>query len=130
MADTQVLVEAQRKAGATANNGWLASGGVIGAALASSCCVVPLVLALLGVSGAWIGKLTALAPLSPYFSAVALLFIGLGLWRAYVRPASVCADGTLCAQPESAVITKSALWFATVLVLLAMTVRWWAPLFY
>ena len=49
------VVSAQR-------NGWLAAGGVVGSILASACCVVPLLLVLLGVSGAWIGNLTKLEP--------------------------------------------------------------------
>src|SRR5215472_4108367 len=44
----------------------LAAGGVIGALATSSCCVVPLVLFGLGVSGAWIANLTQLAPYQPY----------------------------------------------------------------
>ncbi len=39
-----------------------ATGSVIGAVLASSCCIVPLLLVTLGVSGAWIGSLSALEP--------------------------------------------------------------------
>ena len=48
---------------------FLAAGGVIGALAASSCCIVPLVLFGLGVSGAWIANLTQLAPYQPYFIA-------------------------------------------------------------
>lgn len=125
----EIAAKSQQKSEAD-SRAWLASGGVIGAILASSCCIVPLALALLGVSGAWIGTLTKLEPLTPLFSGIALVFIGLGLWRVYIRPAPVCADGGLCAEPKTSVLTKFALWFATVLVLLAMTVRWWAPLFY
>ena len=50
--------------------GWLAAGGIIGAIVASSCCILPLVLVLAGVSGAWIGSLTALDPYKPYFIVV------------------------------------------------------------
>ena len=42
--------------------GWFAAGGVVGAILASTCCIAPLLLLMLGVSGAWIGNLTALEP--------------------------------------------------------------------
>jgi mercuric ion transport protein len=45
----------------------VAAGGVLGALAASSCCILPLVLFGLGVSGAWIGNLTRLAPYQPYF---------------------------------------------------------------
>lgn len=110
--------------------GWFATGGVIAAVLASTCCIGPLALLTLGVSGAWIGNLTALEPYKPYFAAVALVFIGLGFRQVYFRPKPACADGSLCARPQSSRITKVALWSATVLVLLALTINWWAPLFY
>ncbi|WP_222873573.1 mercuric transporter MerT family protein [Hankyongella ginsenosidimutans] len=54
---------------------WLATGGLIGAVLASSCCVVPLVLVTLGVSGAWIGSLTALEPYKLFFVLVTLALL-------------------------------------------------------
>jgi len=110
--------------------GWLAAGGLIGAVLASTCCIAPLALLMLGVSGAWIGTLTAFEPYKPYFAAAALVFIGFGFWQVYFRPRPACSDGSLCARPQSSRITKAALWSATVLVLLALTINWWAPLFY
>lgn len=109
---------------------WYAAGGLIGAVLASSCCIAPLILLTLGVSGAWIGNLTALEPYKPYFAAVALVFIGLGFHQVYVKPKKACADGSYCARPGSSIITKSALWIGTALVILALTINWWAPLFY
>ncbi|MFN4277569.1 MAG: mercuric transporter MerT family protein [Ferrovibrio sp.] len=109
---------------------WFAAGGVIGAILASACCIVPLVLVTLGISGAWIGNLTALEPYKPYVAAVTLSLIGLGFWHVYFRQKSACVEGSYCARPQSAIITKSALWIATALVLLALTINWWAPLFY
>jgi mercuric ion transport protein len=109
---------------------WFAAGGVIGAVLASTCCIAPLALLMLGVSGAWIGTLTALEPYKPYFAAVALVFIGLGFRQVYFKAKPACVDGSHCAKPQSALITKTALWLATTLVLLALTIDWWAPLFY
>ena len=109
---------------------WFAVGGVAGAILASSCCIVPLVLVTLGVSGAWIGNLTALEPYNPYFVVVTLGFLAGGFWHVYFRPKPVCMEGTYCARSESSLITKSALWGATILIALAMTLKWWAPLFY
>lgn len=104
--------------------------GVAGALLASSCCIVPLALVLLGVSGAWVGTLTALEPYKPVFAAAASVFVGLGFWYVYFRPKQACADGTYCARPEAPLITKLALWGAAVLVGLSITIDWWAPLFY
>ena len=108
----------------------LAAGGIIGAIVASSCCIVPLVLVTLGVSGAWIGNLTALEPYKPHFLAVTAILLGAGFWHVYFKPKRACADGTYCARPRSGRITQTALWFATALALLAATVDYWAPLFY
>lgn len=109
---------------------WLAAGGIVGALLASSCCIVPLVLVTLGVSGAWIGNLSALAPYSPLFVAMTLACLAGGFWHVYLRPRPACPPGSQCARPSSAIFTKAALWTATALVLAAMTMSWWAPLFY
>jgi len=108
----------------------LAAGGIFGALVASSCCVAPLVLVTLGISGAWIGSLTALEPYKPYFLLATALFLAGGFWHVYFRPKRVCVDGSYCARPASSRITKSALWIATVLALLSATVSLWAPLFY
>jgi mercuric ion transport protein len=109
---------------------WFAAGGFLGAILASTCCIVPLVLVTIGVSGAWIGNLTALEPYSIYFTITALAFVGLGFWHVYFRTSAECVDGSYCARPESRRITKIALWTAALLLLINMTMRWWAPLFY
>ncbi|WP_200911492.1 mercuric transporter MerT family protein [Sphingomonas sp. Leaf33] len=108
--------------------GWLAAGGIAGALLASSCCVLPLALVLLGVSGAWIGQLTALEPYTPVFAVLTLGLIAGGLWHAYRQPIE-CADGT-CADPRRRTATRIALWVGAALVVVALTTRWWAPLFY
>ena len=110
--------------------GWLAAGGLLGGVLAASCCIVPLALVTLGVSGAWIGQLTVLEPYKPYFAAVAVLFVGLGFCHVYLRPRAACVDGSFCERPQSSRVTKAVLWLATALVVLAITVSWWAPLFY
>ncbi len=109
---------------------WLATGGLIGAVLASSCCVVPLVLVTLGVSGAWIGSLTALEPYKLFFVLVTLALLAGGFWHVYRRRKPDCVEGSYCARPESARFTMSVLWAATIIIVLAMTLQWWAPLFY
>lgn len=109
-----------------ARTGWLAAGGVVGALLASTCCVVPLVLVTIGVSGAWIGSLTALEPFKPLFIAATLIMLGLGFRQVYFRPKVACD----CATPRSSLVTQTALWVATALVALALTIDWWAPFFY
>ena len=95
------------------------AGGVVGALAASSCCVLPLVLFTLGVSGAWIGNLAALAPYKPYFLPATIGLLGYGYCLVYLRPKQACA-GSLCAHPFPDRLVKFGLWIATVLVALAL----------
>lgn len=96
--------------------GLFAAGGLVSGILASSCCVLPLLFVSLGISGAWIGQLTALSPYQPYFLGAALLLLGAGFWRAYRRKPEVCLPNSLCANPQSGPVTKSILWIGAVLV--------------
>ena len=104
-------------------------GGFAAAIGASSCCVLPLVLFALGISGAWIGTVTALAPYHLYFVAAAVVFLGLGFFRVYRRPRVACAEGETCARPRSSRLAKIALWTATLLVAIAVVFPYVAPLF-
>ena len=97
----------------------VATGGILGAIAASTCCIVPLVLFSLGISGAWIGQLTALAPYQPIFITITVGFLGYGYWLVYHKPKAACAEGEACAQPLPNRLVKAALWFATALVILA-----------
>ncbi len=107
-----------------------AIAGVLGAVLASSCCVIPLLLVTLGVSGAWIGNLSALDPYKGYFAVITLGFLGAGFWQVYFKKDLTCEDGSYCANPIAGRVTKVTLWVAAALVLSALTIDWWAPLFY
>lgn len=117
--------------GETAKAGYrlLAAGGLLAALGASSCCILPLVVFSLGVSGAWIGNLTALAPYQPIFVAAALAILAFGFWRVYRQPALACEPGSSCARPGASRNTKIGLWAAAVLVLAAVTFPYTAPLF-
>ncbi len=103
--------------------GW---GALAAAILASSCCVLPLVLFLLGVSGAWIGHLTALAPWKPWFLAASVVLLAIGFTQAYRRP-KPCADGEVCGTPASRRLTRVMLWVAAALVALSAGWDWIAP---
>src|SRR6516164_7804169 len=77
----------------------LSVGGILAGLAAASCCVIPFLLFLAGISGAWIGNLTALEPYRPYFAAIGIGCIGFGFYRVYRRPKSDCAEGSYCARP-------------------------------
>lgn len=106
---------------------WIAAGSLLGALAASSCCILPLVLFSLGISGAWIANLTALAPYKPYFAAGTLALLGYGYYLVYVKPRRACADGA-CARPLPNRLIKSSLWIATLLVGAALAFDYIAPL--
>lgn len=107
-----------------------ATGSLVAAVLASSCCIGPLLLVMLGVSGAWIGNLTAFEAYQPVFVTLTIGFLAFGFWQVYVKPQRECNNHGACARPVSGWVVKSLLWLSTVLVMLALTIDLWAPLFY
>lgn len=109
--------------------GLIAAGGLIGAVLASTCCIAPLLLITLGVSGAWMGNLTVLAPYQGYFIAATLGFLGAGFWYVYWKPKKACEAGSYCASPTSDRVIKIALWIAAALVTLVLGVNFILPFF-
>lgn len=100
--------------------GLLSVGGAVAGLAAASCCVVPFALFLAGISGAWIGNLTALEPYRLYFAGFAVACIGVGFSRLYRRSAAACAEDSYCARPTSDRIAKIGLWTATVIVVIAI----------
>jgi mercuric ion transport protein len=109
----------------------VAAGGVVSALAASACCIGPLVLVSLGVSGAWIGGLTALAPYQPIFLAGAILCLAAGFWLVYGRAHRACpATGGRTGRFFAALLgVKGALWLGAALVALAAAVDYGLPLF-
>jgi mercuric ion transport protein len=106
----------------------LAVGG-LAAILASTCCLGPLVLIALGLGGAWIGNLSKLEPYRPIFIGVALVAMFFG-WRRIYRPAAQCKPGDVCALPQTKHLYKVLFWIVAVLVLIALSFPYVAPLFY
>ena len=115
-------------AGLQRGQGLMAVGGLLGALVASSCCLLPLVLFGLGVSGAWIGNLTQLAPYQPFFIAATIACLGYGYWLVYRSSKVACADGEACARPLSNRLVQLGLIVATVLVIAAIGLDFLAPL--
>jgi mercuric ion transport protein len=107
----------------------VAAGGLVGALAASSCCILPLALFGLGVSGAWIGNFTQLAGYQPCFIAATLAFLGYGYWLVYRSSTRACTDGEVCARPLPNRIVKTSLILATILVVAALGFDFIAPLF-
>ena len=108
--------------------GALLTGG-LAAILASTCCLGPLVLISLGVSGAWISNLTLLEPYRPIFigsALIALCFARRRIWR----PVTACAPGEVCALPQINRSYKVLFGIVVALVIIALGFPLVAPWFY
>lgn len=106
----------------------LAAGGLLGALAASSCCILPVVLFSLGISGAWIGNFTQLAPYQPYFLAATLVCLGTGYWLVHRASQRACVEGEACGRPLPNRLVKTTLVVATILVVAALGFDFLAPL--
>jgi mercuric ion transport protein len=123
-----IFREADEDVRSIPNAGLAAAGGLLGALAASACCIIPLVLFTLGISGAWIGNLAALAPYQPYSLAITAGFLGVGYYLVYRRPKVACDDGQACARPLPNCLVKLALWTATAVAGAAIIFPYVAPI--
>lgn len=111
------------------NAGKPLTGSVLAAIGASVCCVVPLVLVLLGVTGAWLGVLHRFEPLRPVFVVLALGLLGWAFWSLYIQPRR-CAPGEACAQPAVLKRQRVIFWLVGLPLLVLLAFPWYAFLFY
>jgi mercuric ion transport protein len=120
----------KQAAGGRRSRALLSAAGLLAALATSSCCLLPFALFTLGISGAWIGNLTALAPYQPVFLVLAIALLGTGFHRVYRKPksAAVCVPGAACADPRADRVTKTVLWSATALVVAGVVFPWVARL--
>ncbi len=108
--------------------GALVAGG-LAAFLASTCCLGPLVLVTLGISGAWIGNLSLLEPYRPLFIGAALVAMFFAYQRIF-RPAQDCIPGEVCAVPSVRRAYRLVFWAVAALVVVALAFPAVMPLFY
>jgi mercuric ion transport protein len=123
-----VRLETDQSAPNRTGSGALLVGG-LAAILASTCCLGPLVLVALGLSGAWIGNLTLLEPYRPFFIAgalIALFFAG----RRIFRPVQTCNPGEVCAVPRTRRSYQVLFVTVSVLVLIALVFPYLVKFFY
>ncbi len=99
---------------------------IIAGIAASTCCLGPLVLLTLGVSGSWIGSLSAMEPFRPYLMGLTLLLLGLAFRRLYLVPQR-CAVDAPCATPANLRRQRGIFWVVTVAVLAIMAFPWYGP---
>lgn len=117
----------------TKHQGLILAGGFLGALAVSTCCILPLALFSLGLGGAWIGNLTALAPYKPLFAVLTAAVLGYGFFRVYRKPTQACGGGDACAgdgcgRPASNRLMKVGLWAASILAVVGFAFDYVAPL--
>ncbi len=107
--------------------GLLAGGGLLAAVAASTCCVLPLSLAAVGLGGAWLSTLTVLAPYEAAFRVLAVLLLGAGFWFVYARRAAA-DSAAVCPTAPSGRVTKTLLWAGAIMMSLVLSSGWWGGL--
>ncbi len=99
-------------------------GSMIGAGLAaigaSLCCIGPLVLVSLGITGSWMSSLTALEPYRPIFIGITLIFLFLAFRKLYLVPRQ-CSPDAACAIPATLRNQRIIFWVVAVLVVALLT---------
>ena len=103
--------------------------GSLAAVLASICCLGPLVLVAIGISGAWIGNLTVLEPYRPIFIGVALVALFFA-YRRIFRPVQACKPEEVCAVPQVKTAQKIIFVIVAALIGIALAFPYILPLFY
>lgn len=114
--------------GGSTERGLIALGG-LGALLAGTCCLAPLALVSLGVSGAWLGNFRLLEPYRPVFLGVATVSLVLA-WRRIYRPAARCEPGAICATPSVRRGYRIGFWSVVALLALMFAYPYLMPMFY
>jgi copper chaperone CopZ len=90
------------------------AGSVVAAALASFCCILPIVFALTGVTV--VGAAAIFAAWRPYLLGATFGLLGLGFYFAYRSPKEECTPGSTCAIPASRRRVRLTLWLVTAMV--------------
>ena len=102
----------------------------IAALLASTCCVLPLLFALAGISGAWIAQLRFMEPYANALTVLAAVSLSMAAWRIFgpARPVAGCDDFVAC-RPGSA-RARRWFWICAGLTLLPVLAQRFAFLLY
>lgn len=78
-------------------SGWLIGGGVLAALTASLCCIGPLILTVIGISGAAVLSKIEVIRIPMIF--IVIVFFGIAGFALFKKK-SVCAPGSICADPK------------------------------
>jgi len=103
-------------------SGLFIGGGVIAGLAASLCCIGPLILTLLGISGAAALSRSEFIRI-PAIVGVLILF-GRAAFLLFRKPV-ICAPGSICADPKKLKRMRILFFFGIILSFLAITSPYW-----
>lgn len=123
----------QCSSGASASNHrivkWTAAGSVLSAlGVCAACCLLPFGLLSVGIAGAWVSTLDALAPYKWAFISLTAALLGYGFYGVYFRPKQHCAAGPACEASSSGRTARMGLWIATILAISGLVFERFEPL--
>ena len=102
------------KSGEAKSSSLVMAGSVFAAILASSCCILPIVFGLTGLSV--VGASAAFAAWRPYLLTATFGLLAAGFYFAYRPVKSECAPGSACAMPTTKRSGRIALWLTSAAV--------------
>jgi mercuric ion transport protein len=100
------------------------AGSVLSGLLASACCIGPVVLTLLGVSGGALAH--RFEPLRPYLLVLTYVLLAGAFYLTYRPRAATCEPGEACAVRPAGRASAILLWIAAVAVVLSTTFPWYS----
>ena len=103
--------------------------GLLAGLTASACCAGPLILLMLGISGSWIGNLSALEPFRPLFILAAVIFIGMAYRKIY-RRSNACDTDAVCATQQGKRSQQVIFWVTTLIIVLSIAFPWYGPMLF
>jgi len=99
--------------------------GIIASIAAASCCIGPVLFAVLGVSSA--GALSKMEPYRPFLTILTVILLGAAFYFTYRKnETEECDPNSYCANPKADKWNKIILWCATVLILGFLTFPYWS----
>lgn len=108
-------------------SGWLVGGGILASIIASLCCVGPLILTILGVSGA--AALSKFETLRVPMILLVLLFFSVAGFVLF-RKRNSCEPGSICADPKKFRKMVIFYWLGLMIALLGITSPQWVALLF
>ncbi|MGE0525605.1 MAG: mercuric transporter MerT family protein [Bdellovibrionales bacterium] len=103
-------------------SGWLVGGGILASLIASVCCIGPLVLTIMGISGA--AALSRFEALRIPMIVLVLVFFGIAGFSLY-RKRNSCKPGSICADPKKFRKMVIFYWIGLVIAILGIASPQW-----